>query len=78
MMIRTVALLAFVLLAGYAAGNTIRENEDIVVEEVLIPLDAVDSDVQSMEANVNPAIVTLQGVSPPRQCAGVGQAVRIF
>lgn len=76
-MTRAIFFLSVVLLVGYAKGNTIRENaEDAIVEEFPIPLDEVESN--NLEAPANPLLVTLQGVNPPRQCAGVGQAVSVY
>lgn len=70
-----VLFITFVLFAGYGNGNTIKENAVVVSPAepgTVKPI--ADADI-----NLNfPSIVALQGPgagNPPRQCAGIGQAV---
>lgn len=70
-MTRAVMCLTYLILVAYVAANTIRENSEVIVE---LPI-SLEVENNNLEANANPAIITLQGVGPTRQCAGVGQAV---
>lgn len=75
MVYAVVYFIAFVLLSGYGNGNTIRNNAvDITASEPIIVKPVTEADIH---LNM-PSIVTLQrpgAGNPPRQCAGIGQAV---
>lgn len=75
MVYAVVYFIAFVLLSGYGNGNTIRDNAvDISASEPIIVKPVAEADIH---LNM-PSIVALQrpgAGNPPRQCAGIGQAV---
>lgn len=69
-MSRVILIVSCLLLAGYATGYSVKQN-DIQSDGEQVPAqeEVIVNDPES------PAIVTLQQGNPTRQCAGVGQAV---